>query len=48
MFFYDLPIEFRSVRPVILLLFQLRGIKQILRFIAAADEQQEQAGGKKS
>jgi hypothetical protein len=47
-FFYDLPIKFRSVRLVVLLLFQLRGIVQILRFIAAAHEQQEQAGGKKS
>jgi hypothetical protein len=47
-FFYDLPIKFRSVRPVVLLLFQLRGIEQILRLIAAANEQQEQEGGKKS
>jgi hypothetical protein len=34
------------VRLVELLLFELRGIVQILRFIAAAREQQEQAGGK--
>jgi hypothetical protein len=33
------------VRPVVLLLFELRGIVLILRFIAAAGEQQEQAGG---
>ena len=26
MFFYDLPVKFRSVRLVVLLLFQLRGI----------------------
>ena len=48
MFFYDLPIKFRSVRLVELLLFQLRGIVQFLRFIAAPQEQQEQAGGRKS
>jgi hypothetical protein len=36
------------MRPVVLLLFQLRGIEQILRLIAAANEQQEQEGGKKS
>src|SRR6185503_12441751 len=47
-FFYDLPVKFRSVRLVVLLLFELRGIVQILPFIAAAREHQEQAGGKKS
>jgi hypothetical protein len=45
MFFYDLPVKFRSVRPVVLLLFQLSGIEQILCFIAAADEQKQQADG---
>jgi hypothetical protein len=30
MFFYDLPIQFRGVRSVILLLFDLRGVEQIL------------------
>jgi hypothetical protein len=46
--FYDLPIKFRGVRLIELLLFELGGIVQILRFIAAAPEQQEQTGGKKS
>jgi hypothetical protein len=47
-FFYNLPIKFRSVWLVELLLFELRGIVQIFRFIAAAREQQEQTSGKKS
>jgi hypothetical protein len=45
--FYDLSIKFRNVRLVVLFLFQVRGIVQILRFIAAAHEQQKQAAGKK-
>jgi hypothetical protein len=47
MLFYDLPIKFRSVRLVVLLLFELGGIESILGFIAAADKQQEQANAKK-
>ena len=42
MVFYDLPIKFRRMRSVVLLLFELRGIVQILRFVAAAREHHEQ------
>ena len=41
MVFYDLPIKFRRMRSVVLLLFELRGIVQILRFVAAAHEHHE-------
>ena len=38
-FFYDLPIKFRRVRPIVLFFFQLRGIVKILRLIAATHQE---------
>ena len=45
--FYDLLVKLCSVRLVELFLFELRGLIYVLRLIAAAGEQDDDAAGKK-